>query len=72
MSLLYSEKFTKYAEKELKKESSTSVNSQIHELQSYILDMEASFTDYLTGDCLRVLEVRNYHFSNNIYNWIYK
>ncbi|GBB92397.1 hypothetical protein RclHR1_00200030 [Rhizophagus clarus] len=50
------ENFTKYAEKELEKGSSTSANSQIHELQSYILDMEASFTDYLTGDCLRLLE----------------
>ncbi|POG78002.1 hypothetical protein GLOIN_2v1541000 [Rhizophagus irregularis DAOM 181602=DAOM 197198] len=50
------EKFTKYAENELKKESSTSSNSQVHELQSYILEMEATFSDYLTGDCFRLLE----------------
>lgn len=60
--MLHSEKFTKYAENELKKESSTSSNSQVHELQSYILDMEATFSDYLTGDCFRLLEVRNHPF----------
>ncbi|RIA83584.1 hypothetical protein C1645_785985 [Glomus cerebriforme] len=50
------EKFTKYAEKVLKKDSETSPIPQIQDLQSFILDMETTFADYLTGDCLRLLE----------------
>ena len=53
LSFFILEKFIKYSEKELKKDSATSPNPQPQDLQSFILNMETAFADYLTGDCLR-------------------
>ncbi|CAI2192880.1 1451_t:CDS:10, partial [Funneliformis geosporum] len=46
-------KFVNYAENELKKDSATLPNRN---LQTFILDLETVFADYLTNDCLKLLE----------------
>ncbi|CAG8674102.1 9994_t:CDS:10 [Funneliformis caledonium] len=50
------DKFVKYADNELKKDSATLPNSQLRNLQTFILDLETVYADYLTNDCLKLLE----------------